>query len=162
MIASDMIAAAKVVDCLPSLRRALGTDVPAGPEGGTITVTKFYALRALAERDRTAGELARSIVVTLPTLTQVVDGLVEREWVERYPDRSDRRKVWLRLSEKGREVYSHAREVAEQRVAETIDHLSEAERQSLVEGLEALRAAIHAQRIQGQARPEADGHKNRV
>jgi DNA-binding MarR family transcriptional regulator len=159
MLASDFVAASNVLDCLPSLRRALGTEVAAGPGGATITVTKFYALRALAERDRTAGDLARSIVVTLPTLTQLVDGLVEQEWVERYPDASDRRKVWLRLSEKGRELYGHAREAAEQRVADTMAHLSEHEREALVEGLEAFRAALHAQRQERQPRAE---HKHRA
>src|SRR3954463_15776535 len=108
MFETDATDVARVLDCLPALRRALGTDVPTSPNGETISATQFYAVRALEQRDRTAGELARAISVRLPTLTQIVDALVDRGWIERRDDPADRRKVWLGLTERGREAAQYA------------------------------------------------------
>jgi DNA-binding MarR family transcriptional regulator len=101
-------------------------------------------MRALADRDRTAGELARAIIITLPSLTQLVDGLVERRLVERYADPTDRRKVRLALTSEGRALYAHAREAAELRVATILEVLSTEERDAVLRGFEAMREAINS------------------
>jgi len=100
-------------------------------------------MRALADRDRTAGELARSIIITLPSLTQLVDGLVERKLVERYADPTDRRKVRLALTPEGRELYGRTREAADRRVATMLEVLSWEERDAVLRGFEAMRDAIN-------------------
>ncbi|MPZ14263.1 MAG: MarR family transcriptional regulator [Chloroflexi bacterium] len=156
MISTLTSDAARVLDCLPAARRALGSEVRGGPEGETITAGQFFALRALVERDRTAGDLARSINVTLPTLTQLTDGLVQRGLVERYADPTDRRKVWLRPTDAGRSTYGRARDGAERRIAAILRALSPSERRALIKGLEAFRAAVRTER-QGVRRPRVHG-----
>ncbi|MEA2640019.1 MAG: hypothetical protein QOF51_1413 [Chloroflexota bacterium] len=155
MIEGTRTDAARVLDCLPSVRRALGTEVEVGPGNETISSGQFYALRTLAIHDRTAGELASLIMVALPSLTQLVDGLVERGWVARYADPSDRRKVWLSLTEPGRLVYARARQSAEARIAEMLARITDEERDALVQGLEAFKTAIHEYRQLPRARAEA-------
>ena len=161
MSESDATDVARVLDCLPALRRALGTEVPTSPKGEAISATQFYAVRALEDRDRTAGELARAISVRLPTLTQIVDALVDRGWIERRDDPSDRRKVWLGLTERGREAARYAGVAAEDRLDTVLSEITPAQRRALVKGLEALRGAIQAQRRQlttSRAEPtRADG-----
>jgi DNA-binding MarR family transcriptional regulator len=160
MIESDASDVARVLDCLPALRRALGTDVPTSPSGDSISSTQFYAVRALEHRDRTAGELARAISVRLPTLTQIVDALVDRGWIERRDDPADRRKVWLSLTESGREAAHFAGASAEARLETVLSEMTQPQRRALVKGMEALRGAIQAQRRQTGKRPEvarADG-----
>src|SRR5581483_12045400 len=131
------------------------TDVPVNAEGDTISSTQFYAVRALEHRDRTAGELARAISVRLPTLTQIVDVLVERGWIERRDDPTDRRKVWLALTESGRAAARFAGVAAEDRLRDLMDHMTAPERRALVRGLEALRGAIQLQRRQAPGRSES-------
>lgn len=134
--------AARLLDALAAVRRALGSEVAiAGTDEG-LSTTQFLALRALSVRDRTASELARAIGVQLPSLTQVADSLVGRAWVERYSDQSDRRRVCLRLTDSGRDAYLLARRSAEDRMSRLIEHLSAREKRSLFRGLDALRLAL--------------------
>jgi len=143
--------ASRILDCFAALRRALGGEVPAG---GTesISIAQLHALRTLDEADRTAGELARAIVVSLPSLTQLVDGLVERGYVARRTDPDDRRKVRLSITVRGRDLYHRARQAAEARIDDLLQDLTPEQRTALVEGLEALHSAIHAQWRAGQGR----------
>jgi len=161
MFESDSSNVARVLDCLPVLRRALGTDVPINARGDTISSTQFYALRALESRDRTAGELARAISVRLPTLTQIVDSLVDRHWIERRDDPSDRRKVWLALTEEGRAATQFAGRAAEERLGDILGHITPAQLRALVKGLEALRAAMQAQRRASPKRSDPAGANGR-
>jgi DNA-binding MarR family transcriptional regulator len=136
----------RVLDVLPTLRGTLGAGIPLGPNGDSISSRRFYALRGLAGRDRTAGELARLVNIPLPSLTQVVDGLVERGWVERRGDPSDRRKVRLSLTSLGLEVYGVARLAAEALIASVLSHLDPSQRPMVVTALELLHGAIEAER----------------
>ena len=120
------------------------------PGGETIATTQFLALRALAAQDRTASDLARTLGVRLPTLTQLADGLVTRGWIERHDDPDDRRRVRLTLTDSGRDTYLSARECAEARMDRILDHIPPSERKALVKGLEALRTAL---REMGQEQP---------
>lgn len=56
-------------------------------------------------------ELARNFNVTMPTITRAVEALVDKGYVERQPDADDRRRIYLRLTEKGAEIsdYAHAK-----------------------------------------------------
>ena len=131
-----------MLDLLAAVRRILGAEVAIQPGGEAIATTQFLALRALAVRERTASELARSLGVRLPTLTQLADGLVSRGWIVRHDDPQDRRRVRLALTECGEDVYRSARQCAEDRMAHILEVLTAAERGSLIEGLEALRNAV--------------------
>jgi DNA-binding MarR family transcriptional regulator len=93
--------------------------------------------------------------VTLPTLTQVVDGLVEHGWAERFADPADRRKVCLRVTETGRQALELARASELERLALVLRHLSAADRRGLIRGLEALREAIRLERLPTKAGHEA-------
>lgn len=71
--------------------------------------TQTWVLYALATGTQLTGELARRFHVTTPTITRMVDSLVERGYVERRPDREDRRRIYLELTEAGSQVarYTH-------------------------------------------------------
>jgi DNA-binding MarR family transcriptional regulator len=133
---------ARLLDLLAAVRRVLGPEIAVEPGGEAIATTQFLALRALANQDRTASDLARALGVRLPTLTQLADGLVTRGWIERHDDPDDRRRVRLGLTDSGRQVYRSARECAEARMARILDHIEPSEGKALVRGLEALRGAL--------------------
>ena len=152
--------AARVVDCFAIMRRALANDIDLG-EGESLPLVQYYALRALVERDRTAGELARAVVVSLPSLTQIVDGLVDRQCVQRCAAPHDRRKVVLTITPAGREVYERAREAVESRVADLLTDLNVEQGTALVLGLESLSGAIRRRWLATQA-PEIASSSRRV
>ena len=67
------------------------------------TLDQWRVLRALDDDEGHAmGELADSLQIAQPTLTRVVDGLVDSAWVYRRPSLEDRRRVAVHLSRQGR------------------------------------------------------------
>jgi DNA-binding MarR family transcriptional regulator len=65
-------------------------------------------LYALAKEKQLTSELARTFNVAMPTITRSVDTLVERGYVERQPDPTDRRCIYLQLTDKGMMINDHA------------------------------------------------------
>ena len=73
-----------------------------------LTVDQWRVLDVLADRDgQTMTELAVAIVVPGPTLTKILDKLVDAALLYRLVDERDRRRVLAYLSEKGKEVHAN-------------------------------------------------------
>lgn len=69
-----------------------------------ITLVQNHVLFMLNKYEKiTVGELAKKLGVTLSAVTQLVDSLEKVRLIERQPDASDRRKINLILSIRGRE-----------------------------------------------------------
>lgn len=68
-----------------------------------------YVFRVLADGDRSLSELAVLLGMTPPGAGKIVDEMEGRGYVERLPDRSDRRVKRLRLSRRGRAALRAAR-----------------------------------------------------
>src|SRR5262245_23830813 len=85
-----------VVDRLDTAVRRAGVDDMRAQFG--------YVIRALTERERTLTELAGLLDVTKQAAIKVVDEMEARGFVERVPDRADRRAKAIRLTEKARRV----------------------------------------------------------
>jgi DNA-binding MarR family transcriptional regulator len=149
MIRLETEEAARLLDLLAGVRRALGSEVAVG-ETETISTNQFLALRALATRDRTATELGRAVGVRLPSLTAIVDTLVARGWVERYGDKADRRRVNLKLTDRGHDAYRRARHSAEDRMSRLLERVSARDGRALFRGLDALQAALTDLRRSGR------------
>jgi long-chain acyl-CoA synthetase len=74
-----------------------------------------------------ASALADRLAVSRPSITGVVDGLVQKGFVERHHDPEDRRRVGHNLTSKGRTVLRKADESVNRRLSE-IAHVGEANR----------------------------------
>ena len=68
-----------------------------------------YVFRVLGDGDRSLSELAGLLGMTLPGAGKIVDEMEARGYVERHPDRSDRRVKRLALSRRGRAALKAAR-----------------------------------------------------
>lgn len=68
-----------------------------------------YVFRVLGDGDRSLSELAALLGMTLPGAGKIVDEMEARGYLERRPDRSDRRVKRLRLSSRGRAALRAAR-----------------------------------------------------
>ena len=91
---------------LDRVNRALNhlTGVFLGRRG--ISMSRYRILRYLQSRDEVnMSRMQGHLLVSGPTLTELVDGLVQGGLVQRVRDRGDRRMVFLQLTAAGREVY---------------------------------------------------------
>jgi len=67
-----------------------------------LTIPQYRLLGLLAAGDERSGMLARRLAVSKPTVTALVDGLVERGYAERLADADDRRSVTVSITSAGR------------------------------------------------------------
>jgi DNA-binding MarR family transcriptional regulator len=87
--------------------------------------SQIWALHSLAMGSQLTSELAQRHNVTNPTMTRIVDGLVEKGYVKRLPSHEDRRQIHLQLTEAGREAARYAHEQFRAVMARFISPLSE-------------------------------------
>ncbi len=130
-------------------------DVPlvceaSGGEPGLQEVTKLRAtpgqlglLRVLVEQERcTMQELAEHLGVAPSTVTAMVKRLLGQGYVERSRDDVDWRAVWVKPSERGRQVVAVFDRESLTSLQRRLHHLNDEERRSIEAALPALRHLI--------------------
>lgn len=75
-------------------------------QAAKLTIPQYRALALLAGGDQRAGLLAARLTVARPTLTALVDTLVEKGLVARDASPGDRRAISLSITDLGHEVLS--------------------------------------------------------
>lgn len=73
-----------------------------------LTLPQYRIMSLLDDGSAAASKLADALAVRRPTVTAVVDGLVERGLLQRSPDPTDRRRVDHRLTPAGRALLATA------------------------------------------------------
>ncbi len=86
--------------------------------------SQMWTLRMLAEGKQVTSELAHHFNVTTPTMTRIVDGLVNKGLVERRHDPEDRRRIYLEVTAKGTESAKKAHEQFRATLADYLSPLS--------------------------------------
>jgi DNA-binding MarR family transcriptional regulator len=108
--------------------------------GAHLSVPQFRSLGYLSrEAGASLSDVAEHVGLTLPSMSKMIDGLVERRLVCRGISTRDRRRITLALSALGRATLQRARGRTQARVAEMLDALSEAERATVIRAMHALR-----------------------
>jgi DNA-binding MarR family transcriptional regulator len=82
--------------------------------------------------------LAQALHVSTPTVTGILDRLVQRGMTSRADDPTDRRVVLNLLTPRGLEVIEGLHPVQTDYLTRLVDRLTEGERQTIVDGLQAL------------------------
>ena len=111
--------------------------ISGNPELATdLKLSQVRALYAFRDTDsQSMKELAEIVGVKLPTMTMMVDALVKDRLVERERDGSDRRKVNVWLTDKGKKIRSDFL-AQRQRIARTIfDRVDAADKKELMRSL---------------------------
>ena len=108
-----------------------------------LSLPQLHLLAILKKADGlvTTGEIGQAMVKASQTITGLVDRVEEPGLVERVFDRSDRRKTWVRLTEKGEQKLAEAYPVANRLAEELSAVLTDPELQDLQAKLEKLRSA---------------------
>jgi DNA-binding MarR family transcriptional regulator len=106
---------------------------------GDIPQSQLAALATLVRAGRmTARELAAAERVQPPTVTRIVDALVERGLVERAPDAVDRRVTWLAATADGRVLVESVRRRRDTYLAQRLRVLEPEELELLARASELL------------------------
>ncbi len=139
LTASDMLSMMpRLVRAIKQHARSVGSDHGPMKDLGESQVIVLYTL--LVGR-RLTSELARRFNVTNPTMTRIVDALVDKGYVERQTDPNDRRRLYLQLTEAGLEIAKQAHEAGREALVEYISPLSEEQLRDI------LRAFSHLQSL---------------
>ncbi len=100
-----------------------------------LTIQKYRVLAYLASEPGTPSELAYRLTVQPPTVTRLVDGLVERGFVARRMDERDRRRSTLAVTPAGRRALVRANAAIREPLDRIAGHLSDEQRRAAEEGL---------------------------
>ena len=92
--------------------------------------------------DRTITELADAEMVSLATISRVVDGLETMGLARRVPNPDDARSVRIRATAKGRRVMERGRQARVDRLNRVLDAVPAADRAVVERGLRVLRDAL--------------------
>ena len=98
-----------------------------------LTFSQFMVLEALYSKgDMSVGEVRERILSSVGTISLIVNNLVKMKYIERIPDKKDRR-VWiLHLTKEGYEVISKIAPKNEAKITESMDVLDQDEKETLL------------------------------
>jgi DNA-binding MarR family transcriptional regulator len=105
------------------------------PLPGHLTPQQLFVLAHLCHQEAQPSELAREHHVGMSAMTGLVDGLVERQLVERAPNPRDRRAVQLRATATGRALWAEAHAAVLDAARQLLAPLQPAERERLARAL---------------------------
>ncbi|GHE89307.1 MarR family transcriptional regulator [Streptomyces spiralis] len=91
-----------LVEVLTLAQRRLAQGLAAVLDEEHCTVDQWRVMRALADDGRAMGELAQGLLIPQASLTRLVDALADDGWVYRSQSDTDRRRIRVHLSRRGR------------------------------------------------------------
>ena len=106
-----------------------------------ISVNEMHILEAVGtEEPRSMSSVAKSLSVTVGTLTIAMNNLVKKGYVNRARSEEDRRVVLISLSEKGEKAYYHHQKFHDDMIQAIMTDLDETQMDALTQALNKLRA----------------------
>ena len=136
MSAPSYACARQVLDAVPLVMRAIRAEMRSH-RTPDISVPQFRALAFLRRNEGSSlSDLAEHVGLTLPSVSKMVDGLVERDLVRRETQHSDRRRLKLSLTERGRRMLETARTATQSCLAQKLATLSPSERAKVARTME--------------------------
>jgi DNA-binding MarR family transcriptional regulator len=101
--------AAEMLKVLPLLNRIMNEEIRrvVGPD---TTMPQYRVLQFLSEGPMSLSDLAHQRRVSLQSMSELAQMMVERGWLARKPNPDDRRQQLLELTREGRKHYARAQE----------------------------------------------------
>ena len=118
-------------------KKILKTDLNGIPDN--LTRLHMAVMGELSQTSLTMSELAKTLMMTKPQLTHVVDPLVSSGIVERRPDEKDRRVINLALTAKGRVLLDEGKQKIKENIKIKLATLTPEELSEMSAALETLR-----------------------
>jgi DNA-binding MarR family transcriptional regulator len=111
-----------------------------------MTLPQFRVLSLIASSPERASRVAEKAAVSRPSLTGLLDGLEQRDWVRRVHVDGDRRGVSLEVTAAGMAALLAAEHAAAEHMSTILDEVPDHERQAVLTGLAALGNAFAVRR----------------
>ena len=131
----------EVLAVLPLLNRIVGAEVRR-EAGEDTTIGQFRVLAHLSEGPLTLSVLAKRRRVSLQSMSELAQTLVERGWIARTPDPTDRRGTQITLTAAGHAALDATIEAHLDNERDLIAALSPAEQEQLAGLLRKLRLGL--------------------
>lgn len=138
---TSQLTAQELLAILPLLNRSMAVELRQ-EAGDDTTMPQFRVLTYLAEAPLTVSAIARKRRVSFQSAGELVQSLVERGWITRMPDPTDRRQSLLHLTEEGAAHYRGAEGRMLARLAQYMDGLSEDEKSTIRQALQFLHRVL--------------------
>jgi DNA-binding MarR family transcriptional regulator len=131
-------AARKILDTLPrSVAKIRKSVARVGGELG-LTVTEIRVLRQVGRGITTATALANHHSISVPAMSRVIEGLLEKKLLLRRVEAKDRRKLQLTLSREGQRIDAKAVEAIQSKITCRLENLKTSELVVLGQALELI------------------------
>ncbi len=142
----------QVLEVVPLVMRVIRAELRRH-RGGDLSVPQFRTLFFLSRHEGTSlSEVAEHIGLTLPSMSNMVDGLVTRGLATRQTHPNDRRRMTLSLTARGGATLWSAREATEAYFRELFRNLPSTERATVVRAMQILRPIFTQTRGMGTER----------
>lgn len=143
--ATDDDAVVSVLDTTAArYNRAIRHAIETVEGAGRLSLAQLRCLQVMgAHADGSlTSQLARTLKVAVPTMTSMIDGLVERGLVERQPHPTDRRQVRLLVTEDGRHTLVRYHRIVHDRIAAPLARLTPDQKTRLIDALRDLNTLL--------------------
>jgi DNA-binding MarR family transcriptional regulator len=142
---SAMDCASDLLEVVPMIMRHIRTEMRKS-RGTDLTVPQFRTLAYLSAHDGASlSDLADHIGLTLPSASKLVDGLVERRFVQRKMCTDDRRRMTLSLMVDGRTAWSTAYQAAQSYLVDKLSAVSQVDQDTIKHAMDILRLIFHSE-----------------
>ena len=133
------VCARELMDTVPQIVQAIRVEMRLG-RGANISIPQFRTLRFVQRNpDSSLSDIADHFGLTLPSVSKLVDGLVNQRLVHRQESTTDRRRLTLGLTQPGESVVNTARADAQASLAKRLSCLSDHELETVMRAMELLR-----------------------
>jgi DNA-binding MarR family transcriptional regulator len=105
----------------------------------------LFIIKKSGQTQMKVSEISRKLHVKAPTVTQLINELESRGQVERITSSSDRRSVWIKLTEEGDKVLQKAEQEMQKTYSGLVDYLGEEESKQLISTLNKMYAFFYEQ-----------------
>ena len=140
-MSTSLTTAEQLLAVMPLLNRIMAVELRQ-ETGDDTTMPQFRVLSYLVEEPLTMSAIARKRHVSFQSAGELVQALVERGWVVRMPDPTDRRQSLLHLTDVGLAQYERAQRHMLERLASFMDQLDENEKTTIQQALQSLHRVL--------------------
>jgi len=110
---------------------------------GKITFPQYIALSSLTAKNLKMKDIARTLGVSLPAVTGIINRLVKLKMVERSYDLNDRRVIFIALTTRGAKVTKFIEEARRKFIEEIFGELTDIERNTYLSLLRKVKKISH-------------------
>lgn len=133
--------AAELLKIVPLINRVIVDEVRR-EAGQDTTMPQYRVLQYLSDGPMSLSELARKRRVSLQSMGELAQALVDRGWVSRKPNPDDRRQQFLEMTRQGRRHYERAQDNMLRRLTPVMAELNDEEHKAVRVALDALQRVL--------------------